>query len=280
MPELIDDERFDSAKKLMARAPEAGQLVADAIASKPYAFWLDRLQTLEGQWAPNNNALEVGHDPQVRANGYIVPGDGCRRPGAGAGGQSGAVRCRIPDPRPGAPVRRAYRRPASRVRAKRRRNHRTEDRGCGHVSPLHQIARALSTFRIRHSTHARSTMPTRKLNFPVFDADNHMYETPDALTKFLPSGVQGRHSVRAGQRPNQDRGQGPDQQLHPEPDVQQGGPPGAMEIEFKLKNPVLKGERRGSHSSSRRRGTSRHLRRSSNRDPGWSSWTSWASTGP
>jgi crotonobetainyl-CoA:carnitine CoA-transferase CaiB-like acyl-CoA transferase len=73
IPELIDDERFDSAEKLMARAPEAGQLVADAIASKPYAFWLERLQTLEGQWAPNNNALEVGQDPQVRANGYIVP---------------------------------------------------------------------------------------------------------------------------------------------------------------------------------------------------------------
>jgi crotonobetainyl-CoA:carnitine CoA-transferase CaiB-like acyl-CoA transferase len=73
IPELIDDERFNSAEKLMTRAPEAGQLVADAIASKPYAFWLERLQTLEGQWAPNNNALEVGHDPQVRANGYIVP---------------------------------------------------------------------------------------------------------------------------------------------------------------------------------------------------------------
>jgi crotonobetainyl-CoA:carnitine CoA-transferase CaiB-like acyl-CoA transferase len=73
MPELIDDERFDSAEKLMARAPEAGQLVADAIAAKPYAFWLERLQTMEGQWAPNNNALEVGQDPQVRANGYIVP---------------------------------------------------------------------------------------------------------------------------------------------------------------------------------------------------------------
>jgi crotonobetainyl-CoA:carnitine CoA-transferase CaiB-like acyl-CoA transferase len=73
IPELIEDERFNSAEKLMTRAPEAGQLVADAIASKPYAFWLERLQTLEGQWAPNNNALEVGHDPQVRANGYIVP---------------------------------------------------------------------------------------------------------------------------------------------------------------------------------------------------------------
>ena len=29
-------------------------------------------------------------------------------------------------------------------------------------------------------------MPTRTLAFPVFDADNHMYETREALTKFLP----------------------------------------------------------------------------------------------
>ncbi|MGD0311553.1 MAG: amidohydrolase family protein [Acidimicrobiales bacterium] len=29
-------------------------------------------------------------------------------------------------------------------------------------------------------------MPSRTLDFPVFDADNHMYETRDALTKFLP----------------------------------------------------------------------------------------------
>src|SRR5687767_13590737 len=29
-------------------------------------------------------------------------------------------------------------------------------------------------------------MPSRQLDFPVFDADNHMYETTDAFTKFLP----------------------------------------------------------------------------------------------
>ena len=29
-------------------------------------------------------------------------------------------------------------------------------------------------------------MPSRQLDFPVFDADNHMYETREALTKFLP----------------------------------------------------------------------------------------------
>jgi predicted TIM-barrel fold metal-dependent hydrolase len=29
-------------------------------------------------------------------------------------------------------------------------------------------------------------MPSRILDFPVFDADNHMYETPDAFVKYLP----------------------------------------------------------------------------------------------
>ena len=32
---------------------------------------------------------------------------------------------------------------------------------------------------------------TQKLGFPVFDGDNHMYETRDALTKFLPSEYRG-----------------------------------------------------------------------------------------
>jgi predicted TIM-barrel fold metal-dependent hydrolase len=34
-------------------------------------------------------------------------------------------------------------------------------------------------------------MPTRQLGFPVFDADNHMYETPEAFTKYLPTEYEG-----------------------------------------------------------------------------------------
>jgi crotonobetainyl-CoA:carnitine CoA-transferase CaiB-like acyl-CoA transferase len=72
LDDLIADERFDSGEKLIARAAEAGELVANAIAAQPFDYWIERLKTLEGQWAPNNNAVEVGQDPQVRANGYIV----------------------------------------------------------------------------------------------------------------------------------------------------------------------------------------------------------------
>ena len=34
-------------------------------------------------------------------------------------------------------------------------------------------------------------MPSRVLDFPVFDADNHMYETTEAFTKFLPPEYEG-----------------------------------------------------------------------------------------
>ncbi len=34
-------------------------------------------------------------------------------------------------------------------------------------------------------------MPSRSLDYPVFDADNHFYETRDALTKFLPPEYKG-----------------------------------------------------------------------------------------
>ena len=34
-------------------------------------------------------------------------------------------------------------------------------------------------------------MPSRKLDFPVFDADNHMYENTDAFTKYLPPEYEG-----------------------------------------------------------------------------------------
>ena len=36
-----------------------------------------------------------------------------------------------------------------------------------------------------------TAVPSRVLDFPVFDADNHMYETTDAFTKFLPSEYEG-----------------------------------------------------------------------------------------
>ena len=67
-------------------------------------------------------------------------------------------------------------------------------------------------------------MPSRELKFEVFDADNHMYETPEALTKFLPAEYKGVIDYVAGKRPDQDRGPRPDQRLHPQPDLRAWSP--------------------------------------------------------
>jgi crotonobetainyl-CoA:carnitine CoA-transferase CaiB-like acyl-CoA transferase len=70
---LIEDERFNTAEKLMANSLEAGRYVADAIAAKPFAHWVVHLKTMEGQWAPIQSPLEIAADPQMEDNGYILP---------------------------------------------------------------------------------------------------------------------------------------------------------------------------------------------------------------
>jgi crotonobetainyl-CoA:carnitine CoA-transferase CaiB-like acyl-CoA transferase len=70
---LLEDERFQTAEGLMANGAEAGQHVAAAIAEQPYAYWVEKLQTLEGQWAPVQNPIELAADPQMAANGYLLP---------------------------------------------------------------------------------------------------------------------------------------------------------------------------------------------------------------
>jgi len=69
---LIDDERFATAEAIMTNVAAAGEYVAEAIASRTYDEWKATLQDFEGQWAPNQNALEVAEDPQVVANGYVA----------------------------------------------------------------------------------------------------------------------------------------------------------------------------------------------------------------
>ncbi|MFD9324022.1 CaiB/BaiF CoA transferase family protein [Streptomyces sp. NPDC060053] len=71
--ELSGDERFDSTEKLMANAAEAAEIVAELIASRPFAEWTEILSRGAGQWAAVQNAWEVGQDPALRANGLIAP---------------------------------------------------------------------------------------------------------------------------------------------------------------------------------------------------------------
>ena len=73
LDDLAEDPRFDSAEKLMGNAMEAGGYVAAAIAAKPYAYWMEHLRTMAGQWAGVQSPMELAADPQVRANEYILP---------------------------------------------------------------------------------------------------------------------------------------------------------------------------------------------------------------
>jgi crotonobetainyl-CoA:carnitine CoA-transferase CaiB-like acyl-CoA transferase len=70
---LLEDERFQTAEGLMEHADVAGAQVAEKIREKPFAYWVDHLQTMEGQWAPVQDPLELADDPQVIANGYVLP---------------------------------------------------------------------------------------------------------------------------------------------------------------------------------------------------------------
>jgi len=86
-------------------------------------------------------------------------------------------------------------------------------------------------------------MPSRELSYPLFDADNHLYETQEAFTKFLPkayaSAVQyvqlnGRTKIAI-------RGQ--ISEYIPNPTFEVVARPGAMEEYFKNGNPEGKSRR-------------------------------------
>jgi crotonobetainyl-CoA:carnitine CoA-transferase CaiB-like acyl-CoA transferase len=70
---LCDDERFRTAEGIMANTAEIGGHIEGAIAQKPFDYWIEHLQTLEGPWAPALTPLEIVADPQMEENGYLVP---------------------------------------------------------------------------------------------------------------------------------------------------------------------------------------------------------------
>ncbi|UGQ12588.1 amidohydrolase [Yinghuangia sp. ASG 101] len=78
---------------------------------------------------------------------------------------------------------------------------------------------------------------SRRLDFPVFDADNHMYETTDAFTKHLPPEYTGlvKYVQVAGRTKIALRNQ--ISEYIPNPTFNKVAPPGAQELEFQLKNP-------------------------------------------
>src|SRR5882762_8777709 len=66
--DLADNPLFDTTEKLMDNAAAAAEIIAAEFGLRTFADWVKRFDTLEGQWAPVQNSVEVGQDAQLRAN--------------------------------------------------------------------------------------------------------------------------------------------------------------------------------------------------------------------
>ncbi len=84
---------------------------------------------------------------------------------------------------------------------------------------------------------------SRRLSFPVFDADNHMYETMDAFTKYLPAEYEGLVKFVEVKGRTKIALRNQISEYIPNPTFNKVAPPGAQEIEFQLKNPSSKHKR-------------------------------------
>ncbi|MCV7176320.1 CaiB/BaiF CoA transferase family protein [Mycolicibacterium sphagni] len=72
LPELADDPRFSDVMPLIQNAEAGVQLIAEAIASKPFEYWRQHLRTMKGQWAPFQSLVDLASDEQAIANDMIV----------------------------------------------------------------------------------------------------------------------------------------------------------------------------------------------------------------
>ncbi|WP_201766543.1 CaiB/BaiF CoA transferase family protein [Sphingobium baderi] len=70
--EMARDDKFSTAEALMTNWAEASGHIVAAIGSKPFSYWVEHLKTLRGQWAPYQNLLAAGNDPQLIANGLVI----------------------------------------------------------------------------------------------------------------------------------------------------------------------------------------------------------------
>ncbi|MFG2444726.1 CaiB/BaiF CoA transferase family protein [Nocardia fluminea] len=71
-PELATDPRFATSAEIAANTQDAVEILREAFVSRTLAEWTERLASLSGPWAPVQDSLQVGADPQIRANEYLV----------------------------------------------------------------------------------------------------------------------------------------------------------------------------------------------------------------
>ena len=76
LAELADDRRFSDVIALLENWEAAGKAVAEAIASKPFAYWREHLKTMKGQWAPAQSQADVVTDSQTLANDTVIEVEG------------------------------------------------------------------------------------------------------------------------------------------------------------------------------------------------------------
>jgi predicted TIM-barrel fold metal-dependent hydrolase len=86
-------------------------------------------------------------------------------------------------------------------------------------------------------------MPSRKLDFPVFDADNHMYEKPDAFTKYLPKEYEGIIKYVEVDGRTKIAVKNLISDYIPNPTFERVAAPGAQEEYFRIGNPEGKSRR-------------------------------------
>jgi crotonobetainyl-CoA:carnitine CoA-transferase CaiB-like acyl-CoA transferase len=72
-PELADDPRFSDMGVRAENSVACVTLLEEIFASRTYAEWCERFQTLDAPWAPMQSVRELRDDPQTRANGYMIP---------------------------------------------------------------------------------------------------------------------------------------------------------------------------------------------------------------
>jgi crotonobetainyl-CoA:carnitine CoA-transferase CaiB-like acyl-CoA transferase len=70
-PDLLEDPRFKDAAARYEYREACIQVLREVFRTRTYEEWCERLQTLEGVWAPLQTPLELHDDPQAIANGYL-----------------------------------------------------------------------------------------------------------------------------------------------------------------------------------------------------------------
>lgn len=71
IPECASDPRFSTIEKLWENSAAAYAEVKRAMAAQTFAYWLQQLKTMKGQWAAYQSPADIVHDEQVQANGLI-----------------------------------------------------------------------------------------------------------------------------------------------------------------------------------------------------------------